>query len=499
MTASPANLKLTIVGIENRTTTFTVEDGMLVVARPGEKKWPRIRTTLGHVLWAEVKGDSLEVSFLARRKSTSPLAVVRLTGTVQEAEADLASAFTESLMDAAYAGVKRQRKLKVFVNPKSGPGNGIVYYKKRIEPIFQAARCAVDPTFTDYPGHAQELIKELDLEQCDAVVVVSGDGLVHEVINGFAQHRDPEGAFRVPIAPVACGSGNGLPLNLLGPQDGYDVCAGALNAIKGKPMHIDLCSVTQKDKTVYSFMSQTVGLFADLDIGTEWLRFLGSTRFVVGFVIEVLKMKRCPVKLSIKVADSDKKQMVQKLHGYHAKARACTSPAEVPISAEDTAADDDSTTAPSSAPPLSPTDPKASSPLSPPDSEGWSTFVRPLSYVYAGKGPYVSRDLMQFPVSIPDDGLVDIVAQEITTRKAMIDAMDESEQGMQYWLDTQHYFRASAYRVEPYSPKGCFSVDGEEYPFEPFQVECHRGMATVLSPCGYYQAEFRLPDESKAS
>ena len=42
-------------------------------------------------------------------------------------------------------------------------------------------------------------------------------------------------------------------------------------------MHIDLCSVTQKDKTVYSFMSQTVGLFADLDIGTEWLRFLGST------------------------------------------------------------------------------------------------------------------------------------------------------------------------------------------------------------------------------
>ena len=36
MTASPANLKLTVVGIENRTTTFTVEDGMLVVARPEE-------------------------------------------------------------------------------------------------------------------------------------------------------------------------------------------------------------------------------------------------------------------------------------------------------------------------------------------------------------------------------------------------------------------------------------------------------------------------------
>lgn len=41
-------------------------------------------------------------------------------------------------------------------------------------------------------------------------------------------------------------------------------------------MHIDLMSMTQNGRQRYSFMSQTVGLFADLDLGTEWLRSLGS-------------------------------------------------------------------------------------------------------------------------------------------------------------------------------------------------------------------------------
>lgn len=61
------------------------------------------------------------------------------------------------------------------------------------------------------------------------------------------------------------------------------------------------------------------------------------------------------------------------------------------------------------------------------EDEGWITLNEPLLYVYAGKGPYVSRcvgifspaicqlepkrrDLMAFPVSLPDDGLIDIVA-----------------------------------------------------------------------------------------
>jgi sphingosine kinase len=47
-------------------------------------------------------------------------------------------------------------------------------------------------------------------------------------------------------------------------------------------MKVDLFSVTQGSKRSLSYMSQAVGLMADLDLGTENLRWMGDTRFTVG-------------------------------------------------------------------------------------------------------------------------------------------------------------------------------------------------------------------------
>ncbi len=46
------------------------------------------------------------------------------------------------------------------------------------------------------------------------------------------------------------------------------------------------------------------------------------------------------------------------------------------------------------------------------DKDGWITFDKSVNYFYAGKGPYVSVDFMQFPVSHPDDGFIDVVISE---------------------------------------------------------------------------------------
>jgi sphingosine kinase len=69
---------------------------------------------------------------------------------------------------------------------------------------------------TDYSGHAIKIASEVSLDDYDAVVAVSGDGTLHELINGFAQHKEPMKAFRMPIAPIPAGSGNAESLNLLG-------------------------------------------------------------------------------------------------------------------------------------------------------------------------------------------------------------------------------------------------------------------------------------------
>ena len=50
----------------------------------------------------------------------------------------------------------------------------------------------------------------------DAIVTLSGDGLIYEILNGFAEHENPREAFAIPFAPVPTGSGNGCCISLTG-------------------------------------------------------------------------------------------------------------------------------------------------------------------------------------------------------------------------------------------------------------------------------------------
>lgn len=444
------------------------------IHRPSDKKWPQIEVPLRHVVWAELANDVLEVSVLAKKKRKgAQLSLVRVTGAIAEAEKEAVNAFAVAVMEASHAGIKRGRRLKVLVNPHAGPGKGAYLYNKKVEPLLRTARCVIDVTFTTHAGHAKELVRTLPLDQYDAIVAMSGDGLVHEVINGLAGHENPMAAMRTPIVPVPSGSGNGLSINLLGLEEGIDVSAAALNAAKGKPMSVDLFSVTQKDKRVFSFFSQCIGLMSELDLWTENLRFLGSNRFVYGFLRGLIKFKSCPAKIQMKVVESDKKALLELLQSSK------NVPSAAPEGTQDLSTS-------SELPPLQHISED-------PESEGWITFDKPTLYMYAGKGPFVGADLMQFPVSLPNDGCIDIVLQERKSRNLMLQAMDGAPKGITYWMESQHYFRVQAYRVEPHDKHSCLAVDGEEYPFEPFQVEVHQGLATWLSPYGYYNAEFTIP------
>jgi diacylglycerol kinase family enzyme len=68
---------------------------------------------------------------------------------------------------------------------------------------------------TTHYRHGYEIAKDLPLS-FDAVVCLSGDGMLHEVLAGFADHSFPMRAFRIPLVPVPTGSANGTSLNLNG-------------------------------------------------------------------------------------------------------------------------------------------------------------------------------------------------------------------------------------------------------------------------------------------
>lgn len=424
----------------------------------------RVEVPLRQVVWAQATQESLEVSFLSRGRKKE-LVLEKIEGQVDDGEVDTAIEWAEALVNAAYTGLTRCRRLKVLVNPHSGVGKAPSMFTNTVEPILRSARCSLDVTYTTHARHGYEIAKDLAL-QYDAIVTLSGDGLIHEVINGFAHHSDPPNAFSIPIVPVPLGSGNALSLNLLGINDGFDVSAAALNVLKGRPMKSDLFSITQNGRKTYSFMSQALGLMADLDIGTENLRWMGDTRFLVGLLRGVLQPRQCPVTLSVKVAEQDKHKMVQALHS---RQKGTTNNH---LSGGSSVKTD------------------LNRPQQPEDEQGWITFDKPILYVYAGQGPYVGRDLMAFPVSLPDDGMIDVIAQELTTRGEILSGMVGAQNGNPYWRVTQHYFKAHAYRVKPLVEKGHFAVDGEVFPFEEFTVEVQPAMATFLSQHGHYAVEF---------
>jgi sphingosine kinase len=141
-------------------------------------------------------------------------------------------------------------------------------------------------------AHAQELIKNMDIEQLKmftAIVIVSGDGLIHEVFNGIMERRDWKVAIQTPVAAIPGGSGNALVTSLLhaAGEPVTPTCA-VVALLHGQATPIDLATVQTRDKTYYSFLSLTWGLAADIDINSEKFRFLGNSRFAVSFLSKMV-------------------------------------------------------------------------------------------------------------------------------------------------------------------------------------------------------------------
>lgn len=199
-------------------------------------------------------------------------------------------------------------------------------------------------------------------------------------------------------------------------------------------MRVDLCSFTQKDRRNFSYMSQTTGLMADLDIGTEHLRWMGDARFVYGYIrggktlftderastitvlLGLFNRKPCPISVSVKITERDKHKMLDHwctayqasgLNNSGEELPSLAAPRETPL------------------PPLK---------YSSTETEGWTDLdLKPLLFLFAGMAPYagrlayfiiffpdrcshyIFRAVMQWPLSLPADGEIDLVLQEMVS------------------------------------------------------------------------------------
>ncbi len=88
----------------------------------------------------------------------------------------------------------------IIVNPQAGNGRGKKVYI-RLKKLPQYKQLKPVCYYTSYQGHAEEIAAKLEANHVQSLIVIGGDGTLHEVINGL-KNKD------IPISFIPGGSGN---------------------------------------------------------------------------------------------------------------------------------------------------------------------------------------------------------------------------------------------------------------------------------------------------
>ncbi|KAL9094314.1 MAG: hypothetical protein Q9165_003455 [Trypethelium subeluteriae] len=434
---------------------------------------------------------------------------------VEKTDRALAASWTERLLDRAYGASQRRKRIKVLVNPFGGKGSAPKWYMRDIEPIFAAARCEIDVERTQYNGHAVEIAENLEVNSWDVVACCSGDGVPHEVFNGLGKKKDAAQALAdVAVVQLPCGTGNAMSWNLNGTDS---PSLAALCIVKGLKTPLDLVSITQGDRRTLSFLSQSVGIIAESDLGTENLRWMGSARFTFGFLVRLIGKTTYPCDIALQLENDDKSS----IKAAYRQERDSTGPSPSsrrpdPHQHQPHQHSHPAQPAPDSAvglPPLRHGTINDALPSSP----SWSalTAYPNLGNFYAGNMSYMAASTPIFPCALPSDGCLDLVCMDGTiSRLSALRSFLAVETGRFMDGDSVSYRKVAAYRIVPRGSgrpqagrlgrwmgrwgvgggrgvggkqgkeEGYISIDGERVPFEGFQAEVHRGLGTVLSRSG---------------
>nr|XP_031537837.1 sphingosine kinase 2 isoform X3 [Vicugna pacos] len=429
---------------------------------------------------------------------------------------------------------------------------------------------------TERQNHARELVQGLNLSEWDGIVTVSGDGLLHEVLNGLLDRPDWEEAVKTPVGILPCGSGNALA-GAVNQHGGFEPALGvdlllncSLLLCRGGGCPLDLLSVTlASGSRCFSFLSVAWGFVSDVDIQSERFRALGSARFTLGTVLGLATLHTYRGRLSYLPATVEPASPTS-AHGLpRAKSELTLAPAPAPpvahsplhrsVSDLPLPLPQPALTSPGSPEPLPilslngggpelardwggagdaplspdplllspPHSPKAAllspitegapevpassgfpppttdvsiaaSPGGPPDHllpplgtplpPGWVTLEGDFVLILAISPSHLGADLLAAPHARFDDGLVHLFwVRSGISRAALLRLFLAMERGSHFSLGCPQlgYAAARAFRLEPLTPRGVLTVDGEQVEYGPLQAQVHPGLGTLLTgPAG---------------
>ncbi|KAJ2373328.1 hypothetical protein IW150_003678, partial [Coemansia sp. RSA 2607] len=176
----------------------------------------------------------------------------------------------------------------IFLNPVSGKRKALKTFDTIVKPILEIGQTKYTLKITETQGYAMDFVQIEDLSSYSSVVVVSGDGLLYEVLNGLLQRTDWPKHRHLPIGVVPAGTGNGLAksLDAIWPEQ------AAVAVVKSEARPMDIMSATlASGRTQYCFLSMTWGLLADIDIESESIRWAGSARLDLYGTLRLMNLR----------------------------------------------------------------------------------------------------------------------------------------------------------------------------------------------------------------
>ena len=206
-------------------------------------------------------------------------------------------------------------KSAVIINPKSASGNTVKMWRE-IQASIQRSLGTIEVLMTEYPHHATRIAKEIAQEKdpskkIDCLIVMGGDGSIHEVINGLI---DENGKVINPDLKVGIlNSGRGCDfIRTLG----VPVIAGEAVSIlvEGKTKKVDVGQIKinrgEKTDTHYFINSFSYGLGGEVarNIQRNESMFSPTTTYFIASTMGFLKAKPFELEFKINGDNSYKKE-----------------------------------------------------------------------------------------------------------------------------------------------------------------------------------------------
>lgn len=157
---------------------------------------------------------------------------------------------------------------------------------------------------------------------------------------------------------------------------------------------------------------------ADVDLGTEHMRWMGGNRFIVGFIQRALAGPHYECEISMRVLEGDKEVLREEAKAKRPERgnRSRSTPPILSVDCPEGKSDDERM------PALRYGTIQDSIPSGPdlhsiPNSRatGWTTLNAPISIFYAGTIPYLADSLLQFPVANKDGTIVVSILPVVST------------------------------------------------------------------------------------